>query len=261
MALRWKLTKALLAKEDEDSPISAIEPTMRELLRQRPPSIVGVIDDQLERKTAKLNFFRPSMLHGCDRANVFHYKQSPFHPSRQDPRMLRILDNGTKVHEILQEILADHPEWWFAPESRVLVEVEGATVRGSCDGVLIRREDGYRVGIEIKSMAHEAFMKLTKPSDWHILQASIYMRLMGLYWIVIVYWDKDKQHLKEFAVHYDAERWKETKKRIKELKGFINRGELPEFDSKTCDPTFCQYVDYCKKRGGKPELAERKWFK
>lgn len=260
MSLRWKLSKALLT-QTSDAPVAPSEetPSLRELLRQTPPSVVAIIDDQLERQVKKINFFRPSMLHGCNRANVMHYRQSPFHPSRQDPRMLRILDNGSAVHTVLQKYLADHPEWFFAPEARVFMEVEGALIRGSCDGVLIRRDDGYRVGIEIKSIAHAAFMKLTKPKPWHVDQARIYMRLTGLYWIVIVYWDKDKQHLKEFPVRYDAAAWKKTRRRIKELKAMVDSGKLPDFDPETCNPTFCQYVDYCKKRGGKPELASRRW--
>ena len=169
--------------------------------------------------------------------------------------MLRILDNGTKVHEILQSYLADHPEWWFAPESRVLVEVEGAMIRGSCDGVLIRRSDGYRVGIEIKSKAHGAFMKLTKPEPNHVMQAMIYARLQKLHWIVILYWDKDKQHMKEFPVEYDASYWRDFRARVRELKGYVDRGELPKFDPDRCDPTFCQYVDHCTKKGGKPETV------
>lgn len=254
-ALGWKLSKAILGGGKGE--VSA--PSMKELMREEPPSLAGIIDDQLERKIQKFHFFRPSMLHGCDRANVFHYRQSPYHPSRQDPRMQRILDNGSAIHEVIQGYLADHPEWFFAKEARALVEVDGALVRGSCDGVLIRRDDGYRFGIEIKTKAHAAFMKLTKPDPWHVVQASIYARLMGLYWITIIYWDKDKQHLKEFPVEYDASRWKAIRKRVRYLKKFVDSGTLPEFDATTCDPTFCQYVDYCTKKGGKPSLAKKKW--
>jgi len=224
-----------------------------------PPSIAALIDDVLERRAQKHHFFRPSMLHGCDRANVFHYRSAPFHPQRQEPRLQRILDNGTAIHEVIQGYLGDHPEWWFAREARIYEEVAGAWVRGSCDGVLIRRSDGYRVGVEIKTIAHAEFMKLTKPKPVHVMQASIYARLQKLHWIVILYWDKDKQHIKDFPVAYSREHWTATKNRIKYLKAYVDRGDLPAFNPEQCDPTFCQFVDHCAKKGGKPQLANRKW--
>jgi len=226
-----------------------------------PPSVVGLIDDVLERRAEKVQFFRPSMIWGCDRQNVFHYPQTvPAHPQRQDPRMMRVLDNGTAVHEVIQGYLADHPEWFFAKESRVYKKVAGAWIRGSCDGVLIRRSDGYRVGIEIKTIAHAEFLKLTKPKESHVRQASIYAKLQGLHWIVVVYWDKDKQNIKDFPVEYDPELWRETKKRVRRLKAYVDAGKIPKFKVDQCNPTFCQYVDFCKKKGGQPHLVpERRW--
>lgn len=229
---------------------------------ERPPSLIGIIDDLLELKTRKVPHFRPSGLYGCDRSNVFYFRQVSWHPSRQDPRMMRILDNGTAVHTVVQGYLADHPEWFFASETRGLLEVfPGVWLRGSCDGVLIKREDhNVKVGLELKTKGHEAFMALTKPDPLHVLQARIYQKLMGLKWITILYWDKDKHFLKEFPVKYSAKAWKEIKARVAFLHGFVERGELPDFNPETCSPDFCQYVDVCKKRGGKPELARKRWL-
>lgn len=262
MSLKWKVSSALsLGGAKKEKRRLNVVGSLEDLNRERPPSIAGLIDDVLERSVEKKQFFRPSMLHGCDRANVFHYPQmAPFHPQRQSPRMIRVLDNGTAIHEVIQGYLADHPEWFFAKESRIYKKVSGAWIRGSCDGVLIRRSDGYRVGIEIKTIAHEQFMKLTSPKPWHVKQASVYARLQKLHWIVVVYWDKDKQNIKDFPIEYDPKAWQETKERVRYLKRFVDEGELPEFDAKQCDPTFCQYVDHCKKKGGKPHMVrEKSW--
>ena len=219
------------------------------LLQQEPPSVVMAIEQVLDKRKVHLNFFRPSMLQGCDRANVFYYNHAPSEPQQMDNRIQRILDNGTAVHEVLQKYLADHPDVWFAPESRVLVKVGGALVRGSCDGVMIRRSDLYRWGVEFKTINHEEFEKLKGPKPAHVLQASLYARLQGLYWITVVYWDKDKQHLKEYPVKYDPERWKDLQARVRHLKGFVDRGEIPEYNRKTCDTTFCSHVRYCREMG------------
>ena len=220
------------------------------LFKETPPSIIGVIDDVLDARRVHLKFFRPSGLHGCKRQNIFHYTHAPSHPSRQDNRMMRILDNGSAVHEWVQEeYLSKHPEYWFVKEPKVLAEVEGVTVRGSCDGILIRRSDGYRWGLEFKTINHEGFQKLTGPQDKHVLQSSIYMALQKLHWITVVYWDKDKQNLREYNVPHSKELWERTKVRLREYKGFLDRDELPAYNSKACDLTFCNFVDHCRKMG------------
>ena len=225
------------------------EEPVDETLDEEPPSIIGLMDEVLVRRTHALNFFRPSMLFGCSRANYFHYVRAPFHPSRQAPRMLRILDVGSAYHEVLQKHLGDLHEWWFAPESRIYVQVEGAWIRGSCDGVLIRRSDMYRVGIELKSINHNEFLKLTKPKEGHVFQASLYAKLQGLKWIVVVYIDKNTQNLKEFPVKFNGKNWKESKERIRKLKMYVDEKRIPKFDPSTCDVTFCGSVDHCRKKG------------
>ena len=240
LMLSVKLKRSLAVS---DSPVD------KDVLKAEPPSTVAYIESVLRERTRKRNFFRPSMLNGCDRQNVFHYTQAPSMPQRQDPRIMRILDNGTKVHELLQAYLSDHSDVWFAPESRIFVEINGALVRGSCDGVLIRRSDMYRWGIEIKTINHDEFMKLSKPKKEHIAQAMIYMAVQKLYWVTIIYWDKDKQHLKEYPIPFDAVLWKQTQERIKMLKTFVDSGTLPAYDKGTCNTFFCQYVDHCREKG------------
>ena len=218
-------------------------------MKKRPPSIIDLIEEVNQQSTELLHFFRPSMLFGCDRANVFHYQCAPFHPQRVSPRLKRILDNGTAIHEVIQKYLSDHREWWFAPEARIYRRVAGAWIRGSCDGVLIRRSDMYRCGIEIKTINHEEFVRLAKAKPGHVDQATTYAKLMGLTWIVVVYWDKGTQNLKEFPVRVSERRWNETKERVRHLKMYVDKRELPKFNPSTCDVTFCTFVDHCRRKG------------
>src|SRR5690606_22369345 len=148
---------------------------------------------------------------GCDRQNVFHFQMVKPGGQKLDGRMLRVLDNGTAVHDLVQDrYLAKHPDFWFVKEPKVTITISGAPIRGSCDGVIIRRRDMYRFGIEIKSSNHEEFMRLTKAKQMHVLQASLYMHIPDLPWITVVYWDKDKQHLKEYPVRASKEVWLEA---------------------------------------------------
>lgn len=245
MTLRLAIKRAIGAAEK----LPVVELPTQKSLDEEPPSIEGLIDEVLSLETRRLKFFRPSMLDGCDRQNVFHYMNAPSHPQRQNPRLKRILDNGTYTHSRLQKYLGDHWNWWFAPEARVMVEVRGALIRGSCDGVLIRRTDRFAVGCEFKSVNHTEFLKLAKPKPEHVKQASLYMNLQQLPYIIVVYEDKDKQHIKEYAVKYNPGAWKEKRARIRYLHQYVEEGKLPEFDKNTCNPVFCGFVDYCRKKG------------
>jgi len=224
-------------------------PALPEGVDECPPSLVEAIDDVCRDFTEDHRFFRPSMVFGCKRQSVFHHRRASADNSKQNPKMLRILANGTAVHEVVQNYLGRHPGYWFAPESKVAVEVEGKLIRGSCDGVMIRRSDLYRFGVEIKSINDAGFRLLKSPKDAHVAQASLYARLHGLPWIVLLYWNKNSQDLKEFPVRYDPQRWEDTKARIRELGGYVDRGELPEYDVNTCSTEFCGYLRVCRKNG------------
>jgi hypothetical protein len=218
---------------------------------EEPPSIIPIIEhravhDRMERK----GFFRPSALFGCDRQNVFYYKLVREEPANIDNRLRRVLDNGTAVHSLIQdEYLSVHPDYWFVKEPKVWLKVRGAWIRGSCDGVLIRRKDMYRWGVEIKSITHDEFMRLTKPKEDHVFQASVYMNMQKLPFITIIYWDKDKQHLKEYHVKRKKAVWSEVEDRVEYLHSFVESGKLPRYDKATCNKTFCRYVKTCRKHG------------
>ena len=240
MALLHKLRKA-----------TAIEVKASErFLTDPPPSVIGVIDQVLDGRKVDRPFFRPSMLFGCERQNVFHYGQVRQQPSQQNNQLMRILDNGTAVHEAVQSYLSNHPDLWFAKESRIMVEVEGALIRGSCDGVMVRRTDGYRWGVEIKTINAKGFKELEGPKEAHVLQASVYARLQGLWWITILYWNKDNQALKEYPVAFDPKLWDQVKERVQRLKAYVDAGEIPAYDAETCSTEFCGYVEHCRENGG-----------
>lgn len=242
-SLASRMRASLVHAPDDDAELH--DPSQEE----EPPSLIELIDEVNDSQGETYNFFRPSMLHGCDRANVFHYNVAPYRTPKHAPRMLRILDNGTKIHELVQQYLGDSPKWWFAREARIYKKVAGAWVRGSCDGVLIRRSDLYRMGVEIKTINHAEWLSLAKPKPMHVLQACVYARLQGLKWIVILYWDKGTQNLKEFPVRYNAKRWKEVKQRVRALKKYVDEKRIPAYNPTTCDPSFCGFVEHCRKKG------------
>lgn len=278
MALRLKSEKQTPEKEKS----STAGKDQVELLKSKPPSLIEIIDESILYMQEEVGFLRPSSLWGCERMCVFQLAMAPKSPEHKDPRMMKILKNGDKVHEILQKYIGDHPEYWFAPESRVdaTISVAGCRVKGSCDGIVIRRSDGYRFAIEVKSKASGLFQKLVKPDPAHILQASVYAKLHKVWWTTIIYWDKDTQYLKEFPVCFCPDRWAKIEERVATIKGMADaaltgKGEnggrlwdsletkkLPVFNPKRCDPGFCPFTTFCKIHGGRPQdVQPPPWFR
>jgi hypothetical protein len=260
LSLKTVLDKALLGVE---APPEKKAETSTDILKQKPPSLLEIIEESQDIQKERRGFLRPSAILGCDRQNVFRLLRAPKSPERIDNRIQRILDNGTAVHSVVQGYLARHHDWWFAPEAKVLQEVDGTLIKGSCDGILIRRSDGYRFGIEVKTINHESWLKLTRPDPKHVFQASIYAVMNKVWWITIYYWDKDKQNHKEYPVSYDSSRWQEIKDRVKYLRGLADASvgnkplhwpnatsaSLPVFDKKQCDPNWCDYSEFCRHMG------------
>lgn len=225
-------------------------------LQTRPPSMITAIQQVLDSKRKDPPYFRPSGFGGCRRSQIFFYCKEHQEPSQPDDTLSMILETGTALHPMVQKWLASHPGIFFTPEVPVWnPELE---IRGSSDGLCSFRTadkygSTYRWGFELKTIGPAGFEALTKPKPEHVVQASIYAKLMGVWWITIVYYCKGTSKLKEFHVQFDPNVWEQVKARVAELKEHINAGTLPEFDAKECRNSInlCHYVRRCYEIEGK----------
>jgi hypothetical protein len=215
-----------------------------------PPSVAGIIDEVLKGRNTEVQFFRPSMVSACTRANVYHYMKAPTNPPNTSPVLHRILDTGTALHEVVQKYIGSHYDVLFAPEVRV--HDPHLSVKGSCDGVLIERATGYRWAIEIKTIGDSGYKKLTGPKPEHIEQATIYMALLGVRWCSFLYVNKNTQVIREFLHEFQPEVWEGLRERLLELKAYAEEGRTPPFSSKECLASIdlCRYVGHCQDQRG-----------
>ena len=225
-------------------------------LNAPPPSMIQVIQGVMQRRREERRWFRPSGFGGCRRSQVFFYLKTAEEPPQPDDTLSMILETGTALHSMVQRWLAEHPGVFFVPEVPVwLPELE---IQGSSDGLLMfRRADKYgsiyRWGFELKTIGPSGFDALSKPKPEHVVQATIYAKLMGVQWITILYYCKGTSRLKEFHVQVDEGIWEQVKERVAYLKDHIHHGTLPEYDSKECRNSInlCRYVRYCHDLEGK----------
>lgn len=222
--------------------------------RSKPPSTVSIVEYVLDkRRQQPAGYFRPSGFGGCDRNNVYHYRREPEELPQHDNRMWKILDIGTKLHDLFQkDYFSEHPDILFVPEPKVegLLGPRRARVQGHADGVLIRRSDGYRWLLEIKTKSPAAFKSLKEPEPSHVWQVTLYARLLGLHWASIYYFCKGSNAVKEFQVEVTDKQWDKAVKRATHLKMYVDNGTLPKYDENTCSKKFCRWVDRCGRDPG-----------
>ncbi len=230
---------------------------------EAPPSVIGLIDSVLLEKTTEMHYLAPSGMFKCPRAAVFQYWGANRGRAPTPPRFTRIVDEGSAVHSVLQRYLSDlRFDYWFIPETKNHVVIDDVNISGSCDGVLVRRSDGYRWGIEIKTKSVRSFEEAKaseRPESADKKQALVYAVSQGLWWMTIIYWNKNTQELLEFNVQVSPQFYEKFKERVRYLKPFVlddTHTHLPEFDKGKCSTMFCKFVDECKRRGGNPDIKD-----
>lgn len=214
------------------------------------PLLIDIIEEVHKDCRSTANFIRPHMIGGCFRASVFHLQGRGTVPSRMNSRIRRVLDNGSAVHSVVQRYLSESKDFFFAKEVPAFGYVGSVLVKGTCDGVLVRRNDKFCVCIEIKTINHAEWSKLSGAKEVHNQQALLYAYLLKIQWVKILYWDKDKQGLKEYGVQCTREAMKPILYRIGLIGDAVTSGGMPPFRKEECDPLFCQYYTHCPEVGG-----------
>lgn len=233
----------LKAAEETKNP--TIPVGVRTVDKNPPPSVVSMIDQVIAAKAEKVPYFRPSMLAGCARMNMFFYESAPSEEPKIEPTFARILDTGTALHSVVQGYLAGHRAVFFSPE--VPVYHPQLEIKGSCDGIFTRRHDGYRWGLEFKTIGAE-FAKLSGPKEHHVFQATVYAKLAGVRWMTLLYWGKERSAIKEYQVEADDRAWAFVVKRVTTLQAMARKKLLPVFNQEECDANvdLCRYRTHCE---------------
>lgn len=147
----------------------------------------------------------PSMASQCCRAIYYSRTNTASGSGVNDPRSMRILDNGTHVHLRLQEYLKAQGMLLM---DEVPVVDEKLQIMGHSDGILALGETKYLINpssviiknmpkeigvLEIKSINTNNFSALITAKDEHKVQAQVYMNSL----------EKQRLFLKD---HYDSEK-------------------------------------------------------
>jgi len=203
--------------------------------------------------------------HPCLKSLYYSFHRMPRKP--KDPRIIKILDNGTSMHERYNH---------YAQEAGILIAKdmrlihEEYRVRSYLDQLVLI--DNKLLIIELKSMNNDKFNKLMgRPLDAHRQQLQMYMWLINELFInknyleedkwifdkykdyfpitksIIVVENKNNQFVEEFSIKYDEELMQSILKTIKKLFSYVDNNKLPQrgFDKDSQECRWCDYNKIC----------------
>lgn len=198
--------------------------------------------------------WHPSGLTGCARQAVYSYTGVPV-SDQKDVRSIRIMDNGTRMHEEIQAALTA-----AVPGTLLEVKVDFGGVKGSCDalmpvgdGVEADADAGLKPLYELQeyksiSPNGKRFLK-GEPKPEHAQQARIYhWALTGMGYMLddvirIVYMDRDDWSIKEYLIDpFTSEQAEAFEAFIAVLDNHVEEETLPE--RMPDDFWLCRYCDF-----------------
>ena len=197
----------------------------------------------------------PSSIDGCSRKLWYQLQGAP-KKDYVDDRLRLIFDTGHAIHEQLQSYFEamwgwiDHPSLAddttdsFTDEASVVIE--DRFISGSTDGVRITPV--YRYALEIKSINHDGFGKLTKPLPGHPKQFHCYMKGLDVPFGYILYYDKNNSSMQEFAVPFSTPLWDSIQVKTDIVLEADEDGPDPDVKRWACKQ--CNYKAICEKRMG-----------
>lgn len=217
---------------------------------------------------------KPSSYYKCIRSQWYSLLRFP-KKKKWYPRSIRILENGTTLHEWIQrEVFMDMENFGeckiklIPPEELPNYDIEEIEFIKEHDAPEMevkfrdrRHTEKYPVSamidgfmefinqqmlFEFKTIKPEDFALLFEPLKDHIKQGAIYALCLGVPRVMFLYYDKGEHHFKAYLVEYNDDQVTWAKMRIQQIEEYLLALELPpKEESSNC--RFCDYKDLCEK--------------
>lgn len=188
-----------------------------------------LIDDFLYREIRQRepNRYYPSEVGLCMRKIWYSYKI----PKAADLEMRRLFHMGTKMHELVVEILRSERNKdvvLLQSEFPIVVPMEGFVISGRADDLVLVKVSGKNVLVEVKSTGPNSLGYLNAPKPEHLMQLQLYMHANGSHYGMLLYIERDRLRTKSFEVEYSREEIEKIFGRFREIHKSMSSGVIPE---------------------------------
>ncbi len=196
-----------------------------------------------ESRPKTIGRYYPSEIGSCLRKVWYSYK----HPKEADIELIKIFELGNMIHDFVSKVIESdknpHVEL-LEKELPLQKDMKDFVISGRLDDLLLLKEDGKKVLVEVKSTKSIEFT--TEASRSHAMQLQLYMHITGVHNGIVLYVDKNNLKSKAFEINYDPEQAEEIFKRFIELNLCLISEQLPLDEAKR-EPALmwmCRYCDY-----------------
>ena len=176
----------------------------------------------------------------CPRQIFFKFKNVP--RKEMEANILRLFDHGDHMHQLIMKPLLSIRDVHVVCSEIDIPPQE--LVRGRADAII---SDGKNLYVlDIKSMNSMIFRNMLCPKPENIEQIQLYLHYFKILKGILLYVDKDKLELKEFAVSYNKNQAENLLKQLAKLKSQIDSGTVPSRLPDYPESWQCQYCQFRK---------------
>ncbi len=201
-----------------------------------------------ENKPKQIGRYYPSEVGSCLRKVWYSYK----FPQPTSPELLKVFEVGNIVHEFIANVMRSEKNphvQLLESELPFKIEMNGLTVSGRIDDLLLVKASGKKLMVEVKSTAHLESSNEAQPH--HLMQLQLYMHQMKIEDGAVLYVEKNTLKTKAFYVKYDEGIAAEALNRFNILHKHLNENKTPAPEARVrwkemgwmC--TRCEFRDKC----------------
>lgn len=213
-----------------------------------------------ENKPKTIGRYYPSEIGSCLRKVWYSYLQP--RPTEMD--LIKVFEVGNILHDFIAEVMRSEKNphiQLISSEYPFKLEMQGFTISGRIDDLLLVKESNKTFLVEVKSTASLAYTDAPKMS--HMMQLQLYMHVLKYHDGFVLYIEKNTLKCKAFEVKYDERIAAEALNRFMKLHKFLTEKELPPPEARLKSEMSwmcrnCEWRDDCWKVTPDSELPKVK---
>ncbi|NOZ81915.1 MAG: Dna2/Cas4 domain-containing protein [Candidatus Micrarchaeota archaeon] len=200
-----------------------------------------------ETKPKEIGRYYPSEIGQCLRKVFYTYK----YPKELSPESIKFFELGNILHDFVVKVLRSEKN----PEIELLkhefplrISVDDFVIAGRVDDLLLIRESGRSILVEVKSCRDASAIK--EPKQHHKMQLQFYMHATGIRNGILLYIGKNDLSTKAFEIEFDEDMCREIIERFRILHQCLKNGKLPiaeakQFPDMSWMCSYCEYKEKC----------------
>ena len=190
-----------------------------------------LIENHLKRehRPKTMGRYYPSEIGSCMRKIWYSYTDP--RPIQLD--LIKIFEVGNIMHDFVAEVMRSEKNpniQLLSSELPFKIQMQDLLISGRIDDLLLVKESGKTVLVEVKSTASLGYT--TAPKESHVMQLQLYMHALKIFDGIVLYIEKNTLKARAFEVPYDERIAADALDRFSKLHKFLTTKEMPTAEAR-----------------------------